>query len=131
MVSIPLDPLGLVQPGQNLLQEGIGITLTWVDAEFGDPDGLVEGLVELGEVVLEVVGVGPGIVVGNNEVDLAIAAASHELLEVIYAFVGLVTVGDGGRADLQTGAGKGLDVLLVCSDGLVDGDVGASATVVC
>tara|TARA_R110002003_G_scaffold59_11_gene5298 strand:- start:3932 stop:5029 length:1098 start_codon:yes stop_codon:yes gene_type:complete len=130
MVSIPLDPLGLVQPGQNLLQEGIGIALTWVDAEFGDPDGLVEGLVELGEVVLEVVGVGPGIVVGNNEVDLAVAAASHELLEVIYAFVGLVTIGDGGRADLQTGAGKGLDVLLVCSDGLVDGDVGAAATVV-
>jgi hypothetical protein len=98
VVSIPLDPLSRVHPGQHLLQELLGITLTRVDTELSDPDGLLEGVVEFGEVVLEVLDLVPRVVVGDDEVDLAAVTASHELLEVIDAFVGLVVagIGDGG-----------------------------------
>jgi hypothetical protein len=94
VVGITLDPFSLVQPRQNLLQESISVTLARVDTELGEPDRLVEGLVELGEVVLEVLDVGPGVVVGNDEVDLAVAAARHELLQVVDALVGISAVGN-------------------------------------
>lgn len=128
MVGITLNPILLVHPRKNLAKESIDIALTRVDAELGDPDGLVEGLVELGQVVLEVVGVGPGVVVGDDKVDLAVAAAGHELLEVVDTLVGLVTVSDSRRADLKTLAGEGLDVLLVGGDGGVDVHAGSSTT---
>jgi hypothetical protein len=129
VVRIPVDPLGLVQPGQDLLQEGIGIALAGVDAELGDPDRLLEGVMELGEVVLEVLGVVGAVVVRDDKVDLAVAAAGHELLEVADALGLLAAVGHGGRANLESLAGKGLDELPVRGNGLVDGNVGASATV--
>jgi hypothetical protein len=129
VVGVPLDPLSLVQPWQSLLKESISIALAGVDAELSDPDRLVEGVVELGEVVLEVLELVPCVVVGDNEVNLAVTALSHELLEVVDALVGFGTVGHSRRADLETLAGKRLNVLLVGSDGLVDRDVGASATV--
>jgi hypothetical protein len=130
VVGVPLDPLSLVQPGQHLLQESISITLTRVDAKLGEPDRLVECLVKLGEVVLEVINVGPCVVVGDNEVDLAVTAASHEALQVVDALVGISAVGYSGRADFEALGSKGLDVFLVCGNSLVDGNVGASATVV-
>jgi hypothetical protein len=127
VVSIPLDPRSRVQPREYLLQELIGITRS--DTEFSDPDGLVEGVVELLEVVLEVLGLVPGVVVGNDEVDLAVGTAVHEGLEVVDTLVGFVGVGDGRRSDSQTLLGKWLDQLLVFLDGDVDGNVGTSATV--
>jgi hypothetical protein len=126
VVSIPLDPRSRVQPREYLLQELIGITRS--DTEFSDPDGLVEGVVELLEVVLEVLGLVPGVVVGNDEVDLTVGTAVHEGLEVVDALVGFVGVGDGRRSDSQTLLGKWLDQLLVFLDGDVDGNVGTSAT---
>jgi hypothetical protein len=98
MVSIPLDPILGVHPRQHCLQESIGITLTRVDTKFSDPHGLLEGVVEVLEVRLEVVDLVPRVIVGDDEVDLAAVTASHELLEVINTFVGLVFagVGDGG-----------------------------------
>lgn len=129
MVGVPLDPLGLVQPGQNLLQESIGVALAGVYAKLSEPDRLVEGVVELGEVVLEVLDVVPSVVVGNDEVDLAVATLSHELLEVVDALVGLLGVGNGRRTNLEALRSQGLDVCLVGRDSLVDGNAGASSTV--
>lgn len=129
MVGVPLDPLGLVQPRQSLLEEGISVTLAWIHAKLSDPDGLVEGVVELGEVVLEVIELVPCVVVGDDEVDLAVAALGHELLEVVHALVGLLGVGNGGRADLEALCSEGLDVLLVGCNSLVNGDACATTTV--
>jgi hypothetical protein len=129
VVGVPLDPLSLVQPWQGLLKESISITLAGVDAELSNPDGLVEGVVELGEVVLEVLELVPCVVVSDNEVNLAVAALSHELLEVVDALVGLLGVGNGGRANLEALLGQRLNVLLVGCNSLVDGDTGASTTV--
>lgn len=129
VVRIPVDPLSLVQPWQHLLQESVSIALARVDTKLSDPDGLLEGVVELDEVVLEILCVGPGVVVGDNEVDLAVTAPSHELLKVVDALVGFGTVGYGRRANLEAGGGEGLYVFLVRGDGLVDGYVATSATV--
>jgi hypothetical protein len=129
VVRIPVDPLSLVQPWHHLLQESVSIALARVDTKLSDPDGLLEGVVELDEVVLEILCVGPGVVVGDNEVDLAVTAPSHELLKVVDALVGFGTVGYGRRANLEARGGEGLYVFLVRGDGLVDGYVATSATV--
>jgi hypothetical protein len=128
MISVTLNPLLLVHPWQYLCQESAGITLARVDAEFGYPDRLVESLMELNKVVLEVIGIGPGVVVSDNKVDLAVRASSHELLQPVHALVGLVTVGDSGRANLQALSSERLNVLLVGGNGLSNGNVGTSTT---
>lgn len=128
MVSITANPLSAVQPRENFLEESISVALARINTKLSNPDGLVEGLVELGEVVLEVVGVGPGIVVSDNEVDLAVRALCHELLEVVDALVGLVAIGYCGRADLKSLASERLDVLLVRFHSVVNRHVGTSAT---
>jgi hypothetical protein len=128
VVRILVDPILAIQPRQHRLQESSRIALTGVDAELGDPDGLVERLVELGEVVFEVLDVVCAVVVRDDEVDLAAGAAGHELLEVGNALGIFASVGYGGRTDGEALCGEGLQVLLVCGDGLVDGDRSASAT---
>jgi hypothetical protein len=92
VVGVTLNPGLSVHPGKNLLKESIRVARS--NAELGDPDGLVEGLVELLEVVLEILSVVPGVVVGNDKVDLASGTLVHEVLEVVDALVGLVGVGD-------------------------------------
>jgi hypothetical protein len=131
VIRIPVDPFSRVHPRQHLLQESINISLTRVNTKLSNPNRLLERVVELGEVVLKIGDVGRCVVVRDDKVDLAVAAASHELLEVVNALVLFGAVGHGGRADFETRVGQGLlDVLLVCRDGLVDGHVGASAAVV-
>ena len=122
---IPLDPALLIHPGQDLLEESRRIALG--DTELGDPDRLVEGGVEVCHVSLEVLGLVPGVPVGGDKVDLAVAAGRHELLEPVDALVGAGAVGYGGAADFQT-AGERLDVLLVSGYGVGDGHAGAAAT---
>lgn len=129
VVCIALNPVLRIQPWQNLLQELIGIALG--DTELSDPDVLAKGTVEGLEVVLEVLGFVPCVVVGNDEVDLAVTAASHELLEPVHALVGLVAVGDRWGADPETLLRQGLDVLSVSSHCVSDGNVGASTTKQC
>lgn len=124
MVRIALNPVLAVQPRQNLLEELIGVALA--DTELGDPDGLVEGLVESLEVVLEVLGLVPGVVVSDNEVDLAVAALAHELLEPVDALVGFVAVGDSRRAKAEALFTERVDVLLVGRNSAADIHVGAS-----
>jgi hypothetical protein len=99
VVRILVDPVLAIQPRQHRLQESSRIALAGVDAELGDPDGLVERLVELGEVVFEVVDIVCAVVVRDDEVDLAAGAAGHELLEVGNALVIFASVGHGGRTD--------------------------------
>jgi hypothetical protein len=126
MVSISLNPRLSVQPRKHLLQELVRVALS--NSKLGDPDGLVEGGVELLEVGLEVFGVVPGVVVRDDEINLATVAAFDELLEVIDALASCVGVGDGWRTDTKSLFGEGLDVLLVGCDGSAHVDVGASAT---
>jgi hypothetical protein len=126
MVSISLNPWLSVQPRKDLLQELVRVALG--NAELGDPNRLVEGGVELLEVGLEVLSVVPGVIVGDDEVDLAAVAAFDELLEVVDALASGVGVGDGWGTDTKSLFGEGLDVLLVGCDGSGHVDVGASAT---
>lgn len=126
VVGVALNPGLGVEPGKNLLEELVGVALS--DTKLGDPDGQVEGVVELGEVVLEVLGLVPGVVVGDDEVDLAVAAAAHEGLEPVDSLVGLVGVGDGWRADAETLTSQGLDKTTVGVNGSSDVHVAASAT---
>jgi len=126
VVGVTLDPGLSVHPGKDLLKELVGVARS--DTKLGNPNRLVEGLVELGEVVLEVLSVVPGVVVGDDEVDLAAVAGRHELLEVVDSLVGLVGVGDGRRADAETLGGEGLDELLVGCGSSCDVDVGTSTT---
>lgn len=126
MVGVTLDPGLSIHPGKDLLKELVGVARSYT--ELGDPDGLVKGLVELGEVVLEVLSVVSGVVVGDDEVDLAAVAGRHELLKVVDSLVGLVGVGDGRRADTEALRGEGLDERLVGRGGSSDVDVGASTT---
>ena len=97
MIRIALDPILSVQPRQYLLQEGISVA--GGDAELSDPDGLVEGLVEVDQIVLEVLGLVPGVVVGDDEVDLAVTATSNELLQPVGTLVGFVAVRHGRGAE--------------------------------
>jgi hypothetical protein len=129
VISVSLDPGLSVQPRKHLLEELVGVTLS--DAELGDPYRLVEGGVELLEVVLEVFGVVPGVVVSNDEVDLASRTLVEKLLEVVDTLASRVGVGDGWGADPQTLFSQGLDVLLMGGDSSGDVDVGTSATVCC
>jgi len=94
VVSITLDPWLSVHPGKHLPEELVGVAFS--DAKLGDPDGLVESRVEFLEVVLEVLGFVPSVVVGHDKVNLAVGAAGDEVLEPLYAFAWLVAVGDGG-----------------------------------
>lgn len=126
MVSVTLNPGLSIHPGKNLLQEFVGVTFS--NTELGDPNRFVEGVVELPQVVLEVLRLVPGVVVGDDEIDLASVAGVHEILEPIDALVRLVGVGNCRRADPETLCGEGLDELLVGRDGSRDIDVGASAT---
>ena len=91
VVSIALNPILRVQPRQYLLQESISVAFG--DTKFGDPDWLVEGLVEVLQVVLEVFSLVPSVVVRDDEVDLAVTATSNELFEPVDALVGFVAVG--------------------------------------
>lgn len=126
VVSVALDPRLGIEPGKDVLEELVGVALG--DTKLSDPDGLVEGIVELVEVVLEVLGLGPGVVVSDDEVDLAVAAAVHEGLEPVDALAGLVAVGNSGGANAETLVGKGLDELAVGVDGSANVHVGASST---
>lgn len=125
MVSVALDPWLSIHPGKDLLEELVGVARC--NAKLGDPDGLVEGVVELAEVVLEVLGLVPGVVVGDDEVDLAVAAAVHEGLEPVDSLAGFVAVGNGWRTDTEI-TSKGLDELAVSADSSSDIHVGASTT---
>lgn len=125
MVRIALDPVLGVQPGKNLLEEVGGIALG--NAELSDPDGLAEGSVEVLEVGLEVLGLGPCVVVGDDKVDLAVAAAGDERLEPVDALSGLVAVGHSWGAEPEALLGKRLDVLAVSGNCAADVHVGASA----
>jgi hypothetical protein len=126
VVSVALNPWLSVQPRKDLLQESVRVTLG--DAELGDPDRFSKGGVELLEVGLEVLGVIPGVVVDDNEVDLAAGAGSQKLLEVVDALTRCVGIGDSWGTDPQSLFSQGLDVLLVGCDSSLHIDVGASAT---
>lgn len=126
VIGITLNPILRIQPWENLGEELSSIALS--DTELGDPNGLVEGFVEVDEIVLEIFGLVPGVVVSDNEVDITASALSHEFLEVVDAFARLVAVGDGRRTDAETLSSKGLDVLLVSSHGVTHGHVGATTT---
>lgn len=126
VVSVALDPGLGIEPGKDVLEELISVALG--DTKLSDPDGLVEGVVELVEIVLEVLGLGPGVVVGDDKVDLAVAAAVHEGLEPVDALAGLVAIGHSGGADAEALVGKGLDELAVRVDGSGNVHVGASTT---
>ena len=82
---------------------------------------------EVREVVLEVLGLVPGVVVRHDVVDLAVGAAGHELLQPVDALVGAVAVGHSWGTNLQVTCER-LDVLLVGCDGVVDGHAGTTAT---
>lgn len=126
VVGIALNPVLGVEPGKNVLEELVGVALG--DTKLGDPDRQVESVVELGEVVLEVLGLVPGVVVGDDKVNLAVTAAAHEGLEPVDSLVGLIGVGDGWRANAKTLASKGLDKTLVSLNGSSNVHVAASTT---
>lgn len=126
VVRIALDPVLSVQPRKHLLEELIRVALG--NTKLSDPDWLVEGGVEVLKVFLEVLSLVPGVVVSDDEIDLAVAAAVHELLEPVDALVGFVAVGNSWGADAETLSCKRLDVLAVGGDCGVDLDVGTSAT---
>jgi hypothetical protein len=123
VVGITLDPR---HPWKDLLQELLCVALG--DTELSDPDGLVESVMEVLEVLLEVLGLVPGVVVGNDKVDLAVTASIHELLEPVDTLAGFVAVGDGWGADAKTFGCERLDVLAVSCYCSIDIDVGTSAT---
>lgn len=64
--TVPLDPTLLVEPGSHLVVEvhrlvprTLGATVKVLTGVLGDPDGLLDGVVVVGDVLLEVVGL-PG-----------------------------------------------------------------------
>ena len=130
MVSVSLDPTGGLEERQHCLQERVSVTLIRVDAEFGDPDWLLEGVVELLEVGDEGVGVVCAVVVCDDEVNLAIGTLFHKLREVADALVVLSTIGYRWRADPETFAGERLlDEPLVGFHCNVDGNEGTTTAI--
>lgn len=126
MIGITLNPVLGVEPWKDLLKESVRVALG--DTKLSDPDWLVEGLVEVDQVVLEILGLVPRIVMGNDEIDLAVAAACHELFQVVDALVWLIAISHCWGADPEALCGQRLDVLLVSCNGFSNGNVAATTT---
>jgi len=68
-----------------------------LDRELGDPEVLLLAeIVDIGDVLLEVGGVGAAIPVEGDDVDVAVSASLKEGREPLETLAGLDTVGDGG-----------------------------------
>ena len=126
-ISITLHKVLLVHPRASVLQE-LDLVNTSGCLVLGDPDGLAGQLVRLFDVVGEGADVGSSLrlPVNADEVDGAASALVEEVLEVAETLVVFPTVGDGGRANLDSLVGIGLDEFPVLGNGSADVHAGST-----
>lgn len=127
-VRIPMHILLLIQPRQDFLQERDRLVLVPITrAKLRDPDGLLELLPELLDVILEGLRVGRAAVpVNGDEVDRARRAGRHELRHPVHSHPRRHAVGDCGSSEVHFLLQR-LDPLAVGCCGRAGGYAGGAA----